>query len=308
MADLDLAPGRLTTLPHGPAGTSGPLSLDAPGRWGLQQASGPRLCSPGGLRTRPARVFLTVPCAFLSPAAARGLAGPLLQRPLPGGQSPAYLPRRCRGRPPENSGGAGGGAASPPRPPGSINCFKAPGDPPSQSPAHPTASAPASRHDPHGGVEASGCSPSEPHAPRPHHAHVSPPPAHAMVAGGSRRFLLQEPLGVVLSVSLGDAQLPGERAQRPRRERLLSAASSPAEGPGPHAPLGTGWDPHPRGDLGKASSPPPAASTPAYSCSRSVQLKPAPPRPPILDTVSPHPVTRRGGLTPGRGPGPLRLG
>lgn len=291
--------------PHGPAGTSGPLRLDAPGRWGLQAASG-HASAPRGSQDAAPPGTLADPCVSdgaLCPSLSRRRPGPrraALQWPLPGGdRAPPTSPCcRCRGRPPlQVSGGGGGGWRARPHPRGPLGplLVPAPRDPPSVTrPPHRlrtrVQARPARREEardaPHVGGAAHGAR-AAPARRRPRPAPLGLPRAHAGLSS-------REPLGRGPERQLpGDAQLPGElRPRRPRPERSPLRRVIPRGGPRTTRAPGSGWDPHPRGDLGKASSssrrvhasrqlPPP----------RPAQARPASPRPPTLDTVSPHPVT-----------------
>lgn len=198
MADLGpKAPGRLTTpWPPRPRWNLWAAQSRCAREVGAPGSQRPRLCSPGVSGRGPARAFLTVPCAFFSPAAARGLAGPPCSGPCPGGTEPRLPPPAADAGagPPAGQWGRWGrvaGAASPPRPPEST-ALPAPGDPPSVTrPPHRlrtrVQARPARREE-----ARDACTSAEPHAPRPHRARAPPPPAHAAgPAARSRRSLLQ---------------------------------------------------------------------------------------------------------------------
>lgn len=299
--------------PHGPAGTSGPLSLDAPGRWGLQAASGHASAPRGSQDAARPCVSDGALCLSLS----RRRPGPrraALQRPLPGGdRAPPTSPCcRCRGRPPCRSVGAvgagGGGRARPhPRGPlGPLLCRHRETRP--QSPAHPTASAPASRHDPHGGRKLGmpARRRSRTHLARTAHAHRRPRPTPLGRPRAHAGLSSREPLGRGPERQLpGDAQLPGElRPRRPRPERSPLRRVIPRGGPrttrAPRHGVGPAPPRRPRESL-LLLPPRPRQPTAVPAPSSS-----SPPRPgPQLWTLSAHtPSLRRGGLTYRRGRAP----
>lgn len=156
---LDPKP-QASSRPRGPHGRLEPLRSSVsvrPGGGGSRQPAATPLL-PRGLRTRPrlgpwrTPAFLTVPVPFSLPPPPGASPGRPAVPPARGAQSPAYLPLLPMPGPAplQVSGCGGGGWRARPHPEAPwVHCLCRHRETRPQSPAHPTTSAPASRHDPH---------------------------------------------------------------------------------------------------------------------------------------------------------------
>lgn len=261
---LDPKP-QASSRPRGPHGRLEPLRRSVsvrPGGGGSRQPAATPLL-PRGLRTRPrlgpwrTPAFLTVPVPFSLPPPPGASPGRPAVPPARGAQSPAYLPLLPMPGPAplQVSGCGGGGWRARPHPEAPwVHCLCRHRD---TRPPHNLRTRVQARPARRWREEARDA----PHVGggRTHRARAPPAPVPRRWAGRALTPGLssRESLGRGPERQLpGDAQLPGElRPRRPRPERSPLRRVIPRGGPRTTPPPpGSGWDPHPRGDLGKASS------------------------------------------------------